>query len=108
MKKQRGPLEHGALVGALVGGIVNALGDDLDTVFKLLSIVMLVWALVKTWKKHNADNASQDVEPEQGTSTIHHFPLRIGSGIGGALSSVLGIGAGVIYVAFQQQAGLNA
>ena len=101
---------YGALVGALVGvGIVNALGDDLDTVFKLLSIVMLVWALVKTWKKHNADNASQDVEPEQGTSTIHHFPLRIGSGIGGALSSVLGIGAGVIYVpVLQQQAGLNA
>ena len=41
---------YGAIVGALIGvAIVVALGDGLDTVFKLLSIVMLVWALVKTW-----------------------------------------------------------
>ena len=51
---------YGALIGALIGvGIVNALGDGLDGVFKLLSIVMLVWALVKTYDKRrrpkNAD-----------------------------------------------------
>ncbi|MEC8152478.1 MAG: hypothetical protein VX068_07495, partial [Candidatus Thermoplasmatota archaeon] len=34
---------YGAIVGALIGvGIVNALGDGLDSVFKLLSIAMLV------------------------------------------------------------------
>jgi uncharacterized membrane protein YfcA len=101
---------YGALMGALIGvGVVNALGDDLDTVFKLLSIGMLIWALVKTWKKQRSDGAETTAAPQESTSSIQHMPLRIGSGIGGALSSVLGIGAGVIYVPMlQQQAGLEA
>lgn len=99
---------YGALMGALIGvGIVNALGNSLDTVFKILSIVMLIWALVKTWKKHHANDTADPVEPGDRKPKIHHFPLRLGSGLGGALSSVLGIGAGVIYVpVLQQQAGL--
>ena len=103
---------YGALLGALIGvGIVNALGDGLDTVFKLLSIVMLTWALFKIWKKHNAHSGDDNAEGETpaGTVQLHHVPLRLGSGIGGALSSVLGIGAGVIYVpVLQHQAGLDA
>ena len=39
---------------------------------------------------------------------MHRVRLRIGGGVGGALSSVLGIGAGVVYVpVLQQQAGLG-
>ena len=39
---------------------------------------------------------------------INHLNLRIGGSIGGALSSVLGVGAGVIYVpVLQQQASLG-
>ena len=100
---------YGALLGALIGvGVVNALGDGLDTVFKLLSIVMLIWALIRTWNKHRSDNVQSSVEDEKKIASLQHFPLRVGSGIGGALSSVLGIGAGVIYVpVLQQQAGLD-
>ena len=99
---------YGALIGALIGvGIVNALGDGLDGVFKLLSIVMLVWALVKTNEKRSRPTTKEDEEDGQ-TGEIHHLPLRVGSAIGGTLSSVLGIGAGVIYVpVLQQQAGLG-
>ena len=99
---------YGAVLGALLGvGIVNALGDGLDTAFKLLSIVMLVWALVRTWNKQR-DSSSEDRADENMQQPIQHLPLRIGGGVGGALSSVLGIGAGVIYVpVLQQQAGLG-
>ena len=96
------------MIGALIGvGVVNALGDGLDEIFKLLSIVMLVWALVKTYNKQRRPNEDED-EGDSQTGDIRHFPLRIGSAIGGTLSSVLGIGAGVIYVpVLQQQAGLG-
>jgi len=99
---------YGAMMGALLGvGIVNALGDGLDGVFKLLSIVMLVWALVKTYNKQRRPSDEENEEDGQ-SGEIHHLPLRIGGAIGGTLSSVLGIGAGVIYVpVLQQQAGLG-
>jgi uncharacterized membrane protein YfcA len=99
---------YGALMGAIIGvGIVNALGDGLDSVFKLLSIIMLIWALNKTWKKRQKPEAMGD-EEETGPQTIDHLKLRLGGSIGGVLSSVLGIGAGVIYVpVLQQQAALG-
>ena len=99
---------YGAIVGALIGvGIVNVLGDGLDSVFKLLSIAMLVWALIKTYNKQRQPK-SDEVENTIEAGDIHHLPLRVGGAIGGLLSSVLGIGAGVIYVpVLQQQAGLE-
>jgi uncharacterized membrane protein YfcA len=99
---------YGAVLGALIGvGIVNALGDGLDTAFKLLSIVMLVWALVRTWEKQRGSNNSERDE-ETTQQPMSKIPLRVGGSIGGALSSVLGIGAGVVYVpVLQQQAGLG-
>ena len=101
----------GALIGALVGVVVvNIMADGLDTAFKLLSIAMLVWALVKTKRKleeRQPENAS--VGEEQRTVDMQALPLRLGAGVGGVLSSVLGIGAGVIYVpVLQQSAGLDA
>lgn len=98
----------GAIIGALLGvAIVNALGETLDAVFKLLSVVMLVWALNKTARKRKNGLPSSDM-PEATEVTINHAQLRLGAGAGGALSSVLGVGAGVIYVpVLQQSAGLD-
>ena len=68
---------------------------------------MLVWALARTWNKQR-DSSSEERADESMQQPIRHLPLRIGGGVGGALSSVLGIGAGVIYVpVLQQQAGLG-
>lgn len=100
----------GAVVGALVGvAIVSALGEDLDMVFKLLSIAMLGWALWKTYGKINGKATNNDSEEGVGgQASIQHGSLRLGAGAGGALSSVLGVGAGVIYVpVLQQAAGLE-
>lgn len=95
----------GAIVGALLGvAIVGVLGDDLDMVFKILSIAMLAWALWKTSRKLNtAEIVETTAIQQEGREPIHHASLRLGAGAGGALSSVLGIGAGVIYVPVLQQ-----
>ena len=62
-------------MGALIGvGIVNALGDDLDTVFKLLSIAMLSWALVKTWNKQRHSSEADKDKTNEG-ERIHHLWL---------------------------------
>lgn len=99
---------YGALIGALIGvGIVNALGDGLDSVFKLLAIMMLIWALTKTWKKEQTTEPTGTVQGE-GSTVMNHLKLRVGGGIGGVISSVLGVGAGVIYVpVLRQQASLG-
>jgi uncharacterized membrane protein YfcA len=101
----------GALLGALLGvAIVNALDDGLDTVFKVLSIVMLVWALVKTKRKIEREQGGREIDELRAQPVdFQTLQLRMGAGIGGALSSVLGVGAGVIYVpVLQQNAGLDA
>jgi len=91
---------------ALLGvAIVLSLGSDLDLVFKLLSTFMLVWSLRKTLKKLAAPPTSA-VAPETEdppAAAVEHWPLRIGTGIGGMLSSILAIGSGVIYVPVLQQ-----
>jgi len=100
---------YGAVVGALIGvGVVNALGNDLDASFKLISVFVLVWALVKTWRKQR-DTGLQTITHESRNGSMNHFKLRLGGGFGGMLSSLLGVGAGVIYVpTLQHQAGLGA
>lgn len=95
----------GAVPGAFLGVlIVTVLGSRLDLVFKSLSVGMLFWALLKTKTKIQ----SGVIEPGEGESnepvaTIQHGPLRLGTGVGGVLSSVLGIGSGVVYVPMLQQ-----
>lgn len=85
----------GAIPGALVGVfIVSLIGSHMDTVFKILSLGMILWAIWKTAVKKKS-TASEEQERDVEIQTL---PLQIGSGIGGALSSVLAIGAGVIYV----------
>lgn len=98
----------GAIPGALMGvGIVVLLGDHLDTVFKTVSIVILIWALVKTRRKITSTGPNEpDIRLE--AREIHHRNLRLGAATGGTLSSVLAIGAGVIYVpVLQQYSGLS-
>jgi uncharacterized membrane protein YfcA len=98
----------GAIPGALLGvGIVVVLGDNLDTVFKTVSIVILAWALVKTRRKITSTN-STDADENDESREIQHKNLRLGAATGGTLSSVLAIGAGVIYVpVLQQYTGLS-
>ena len=95
----------GAVPGAMLGVlVVVSLGASLDPVFKTLSVVMLVWALVKTQRKlgqtQTGEEATVNNEPKQ---PIEHWPMRAGTGVGGMLSSVLAVGAGVIYVPVLQQ-----
>jgi len=96
----------GAVPAALLGvAIVLSLGSDLDLVFKVLSTFMLVWSLRKTLKKLAAPptgTAAPETE-ELPVAGVEHWPLRIGTGIGGMLSSILAIGSGVIYVPVLQQ-----
>lgn len=89
----------GAIPGAVIGvAIVALIGDNLDLVFKILSLFMIVWAIRKTISKMNAEGEKTNEEAEPEDAMIEITQLRFGSAIGGLLSSVLAIGAGVIYV----------
>lgn len=89
----------GAIPGALIGVvIVSLIGDNLDLVFKILSLFMILWAIRKTISKMGTENSKGIEEVQPTDSMIEHSQLRFGSAIGGLLSSVLAIGAGVIYV----------
>lgn len=95
----------GAVPGAVLGVlIVILLGSNLDAVFKIISVVMLAWALVKTRAKiqqiETGEPESLSNEPQ---AAIEHGALRLGTGVGGVLSSVLAIGSGVVYVPMLQQ-----
>ena len=81
----------GALPGAIIGVIIVAsLSGSFDVFFKSLSLVFVTWAIIKTLRSKNNQTA-QNSEPNM-------LPLRVGVASGGLLSSVLAIGAGVIYV----------
>lgn len=90
---------RGAIPGAILGVVIVVLiGEKMDSVFKVLSIVMISWAIYKTAMKMKIDSESKEKKKEKESREIQHIPLQIGSGIGGVLSSVLAVGAGVIYV----------
>ena len=89
----------GAIPGAVLGvGIVVLIGEKMDIAFKLLSLAMISWAIYKTAMKMRSDSNIQEGPGEKSNEEIQSIPLLIGAGIGGVLSSVLAIGAGVIYV----------
>jgi uncharacterized membrane protein YfcA len=92
----------GAIPGVMIGVlIVSLLGDKMELAFKVVSIMMILWAIQKTWNKIKADAVSAvEVTGEQG---IKQAPLIIGSGIGGILSAVLGIGSGIINIPLLRQ-----
>jgi uncharacterized membrane protein YfcA len=87
----------GAIPGALIGVlIVAAIGSKLDAVFKILSLLMIAWAIRKSLSKMR--NQSSEKTQDDDEASVKTVQLQIGAGIGGALSSVLAIGAGVVYV----------
>ncbi|MDE0857461.1 MAG: sulfite exporter TauE/SafE family protein [Candidatus Poseidoniaceae archaeon] len=86
----------GAIPGALIGVmIVTLLGSHLDTVFKTLSLAMVLWAIIKTISKMHVE---EDERKAVLGRPVKVFALRMGAAVGGVLSSVLAIGAGVVYV----------
>lgn len=92
----------GAIPGVLIGVlIVFLLEDKMDLTFKVISILMIFWAIQKTWNKIKTDAVSVD-EVTEGQG-IKQAPVIIGSGIGGILSAVLGIGSGIINVPLLRQ-----
>ena len=93
---------QGAIPGVLIGVlIVVLLGDKMDLTFKVVAALMISWSIQKTWIKIKGDAAVNSEEFVEGK--IEGVPLAIGSGIGGILSSVLGIGAGIIYIPLLRQ-----
>ena len=81
----------GALPGAIIGVVIVAsLSGSFDVFFKTLSLGFVTWAIIKTLRSKKNQSA-QNSEPNM-------LPLRVGVASGGLLSSVLAIGAGVIYV----------
>ena len=92
----------GAIPGVLIGVlIVVFLGDNMDLAFKVVSALRILWAIQKTWKKMKVDAATTSQEDD--VEEIEAIPLSIGSGIGGILTAVLGIGAGAIYIPLLRQ-----
>ena len=81
----------GALPGAIIGVVIVAsMSGSFDVLFKLLSLVFVIWAIVKTLRSKK----NQTVQNNQPNMSL----LRVGVASGGLLSSVLAIGAGAIYV----------
>ena len=81
-----------SLLGALPGAISvcsSLLQGSFDIIFKVRSLVCISWAIVKTFR--SKANVSQE-------EAVNLLPLRVGTGAGGMLSSILAIGAGAIYV----------
>ena len=90
---------RGAIPGAILGVIIVVLiGEKMDFVFKVLSLIMISWAIYKTAMKMRTDSEAINEKNETKSREVQPIPLQIGSGIGGVLSSVLAVGAGVIYV----------
>ena len=81
----------GALPGAIIGVVIVAsMSGSFDVFFKTLSLGFVTWAIIKTLRSKKYQTA-QNSEPNM-------LPLRVGVASGGLMSSVLAIGAGVIYV----------
>ena len=99
----------GAVPGAVLGVIiVLILGSNFDLIFKVMSVIMLIWSIQKTYNKIKNEESTIDKNPNPSQPEIPeilHLPLRAYTGVAGMLSSILAIGAGVIYVPVLQQYG---
>lgn len=99
-----------ALLGAIIGSlIVYIMRDGLDPFFKTLAMVIVFWAIIKTWKKIDFTSQKSEIEEiidsSNSLSEIKDLEFRVGTGFGGMASSVLAIGAGAIYVPVLNQFG---
>ena len=70
----------GAVPGAVVGvGIVALIDDKMDFVFKILSVVMITWAIYKTIGKMKDESKADDEEFD--AIVVQPLALQIGAGI---------------------------
>ena len=83
---------YGAIPGALIGALlVNIMENNLDFAFKVVSLAMLAYAMLRMRNRLTQEEVSQDMEESQNRSMI-----TLGSGLGGMTSAFLAVG-GVRY-----------
>ena len=84
----------GAIPGALIGVLfVFATQDQFKSIFKLMSIIVVGFVIYKMVKRITPIKQEEDIE-----SDIQLVKMTSLSAFGGFLSSVMAIGAGMIYV----------
>ena len=84
----------GAIPGALIGVLfVFATQDQFKSIFKLMSIIVVGFVISKMVRRITSTKSEEDTE-----SHIQLVKMTSLSAFGGFLSSVMAIGAGMIYV----------
>jgi uncharacterized membrane protein YfcA len=84
----------GAIPGAMIGVFfVMATGTEFKSIFKILSVVVVGFVIFKMFGKMEAENSTAAT-----TREIQISKMTSISAFGGFLSSVMAIGAGMIYV----------
>ncbi len=85
---------YGAIPGALIGVfLVNIMGDNLDFAFKIVSLLMLAYAIFRMRNRLVREQGLETADDEQNPSMI-----TLGSGLGGMTSAFLAVGGGAIYI----------
>jgi len=84
----------GAIPGAMIGVFfVMMTGTEFKSIFKVLSIIVVGFVIFKMIRKLNSESADSKLEGE-----VQIGKMTSLSAFGGFLSSVMAIGAGMIYV----------
>jgi len=73
--------------------LVTIMENNLDFAFKVVSLGMLAYAIIRMRKRLTREEVSQDVEELQNRGMI-----TLGSGLGGMTSAFLAVGGGAIYI----------
>ncbi|MGB0827377.1 MAG: sulfite exporter TauE/SafE family protein [Candidatus Poseidoniaceae archaeon] len=84
----------GAIPGAMIGVFfVMMTGTEFKSIFKVLSVIVVGFVIFKMIKKLNSESSDSKLEGE-----VQIGKMTSLSAFGGFLSSVMAIGAGMIYV----------
>ena len=84
----------GAIPGAMIGVFfVMMTGTEFKSIFKVLSVIVVGFVIFKMIRKLNSESADSKLEGE-----VQIGKMTSSSAFGGFLSSVMAIGAGMIYV----------
>ena len=84
----------GAIPGAMIGVFfVMITGTEFKSIFKVLSVIVVGFVIFKMIRKLNSESADSKLEGE-----VQIGKMTSLSAFGGFLSSVMAIGAGMIYV----------
>ena len=84
----------GAIPGAMIGVFfVMMTGTEFKSIFKVLSVIVVGFVIFKMIRKLNSESADSKLEGE-----VQIGKMTSLSAFGGFLSSVMAIGAGMIYV----------